>query len=516
MSTYKHLFHLIEGLGRDEKRHFRLLSARQEKEASYLTLFDKIEQLLKSELTGSEWDEEKFLKRLKRLWKDGDMDEARDYLYKNILRSLRLLQESENKETDIKITLQEAKILEKRAMFDAAAEKYRSALKSAQKYEYPALAVEALKGLIYLTGQRDLNDYLVKMQEYIRELRTLAEDGNRESALFALHYEAFLTWRTKKNQTTGTIQTLVQNIKQQGLPEALPSNAGFWSKIYTEYALISLALLEGRRDAAFTGFGKILAIWDEYDLLKKEYVRQYVIFLSNYLTYCIAGKHFDEYHRCFEVLKNINPSGSDDQAEHFQNRVYIQQLYYVNNGEFEAAVGMVDEIKAGLKKYHFKINKSRELTLRYNILLSYFALEQFEAAHAHAFEIVNMPRSQHRPDIQSVAKIFLLLVQYEKNDHTELDTRLRSVAQNLNYNENLFGFERTVLKYLGKLIRVQMNALSVKQAKEEANPIFLDFKNELIELQTKSLQQKPFGFEEILLWVRSKLGEGTFRALLKE
>jgi hypothetical protein len=232
------------------------------------------------------------------------------------------------------------------------------------------------------------------------------------------------------------------------------------------------------------------------------------------LIQCIATKDFQSFDLYFENLKKIKTNNLDDEAEYFQNEKYVEHFYFLNRGELEAAAALTPAIEAGFLKYVHKINKARERAFRFNMMLTDLALTDYEAALLQISKIINVKKSPHREDIAIAAKLFELVIQYELRDHHALDVRVRSLIENLKYNDNYLDFERTVLLGLGKLIKNQQGSFNDKQESLNAKIILDKLSIDLLALKQSDNFKKPIGFDEINLWIRAKIEGKTFRELM--
>jgi hypothetical protein len=514
MSATKDLFQLVSSLSSAEKRAFKVMSARQEGEKQYLHLFDELEKMATAQ-PPIEPDEEILKTRLKRKGvKEGQFHVVRNYLLQLIFKTLRIGQDEDSREDALKITLQEAKVLERRGLFESAIGKLETALAESKKYAYHALTTEILQRLVYLQGQRDLRQYALTIQNYLNDIEQTAQKQQAEAEAFSLHYRSFILYRTKKGTPIATFEVEMRAVYAQ-LGDA-PKAHTLWAQVYFHHAQAALAELRGDPDEAFRRHGQVLKVWEEYPDIRQERLRQFVVHTANYLNFCIARREFDRFEEHFKVLKNVETKIFDDEAEVFQNRVFLEQFYYLNRAELEKARDLVPEIESGLQKYRHKINKSRELALRYHSIVAHFALEEYQQALEHCLELMSLGKSEHRVDVQSFAKILQLIIHFELRDHQYLDGRVASAMRNLENREAPLDFERVVLKNLLKLIKIEAKPpMSQAQTRAEQAAVYADFGGELSQVKAANNGQPQIGLEEVELWVKSKIARKTMKEILK-
>ena len=519
----KYLYQLIRGLAPAEKRYFDLWSGRYGSNRQYLVVYNEINAMLseKAEMdaveTAPDLDEKQLIARLKQKGlEQASFSDAKDYLYEMLLSSLRIQHEKETQEYSIKTSIQEAKVLERRGMPEAAMEKYNAALKDAQKYQQHGAAIDALRCLVTLTAQFDPKNYSEVIQNYLKALDAAAAHLKEELHLFRHNFLAFVLVRTQKSFTDAARKNQIAQLSET-LYAIRDTPETFFAQIYGYSTEASLSILEKRREDTRKHYLQIIGIWDDppNQHLKEEHLRSYIIFLGNYLTYCVSTKDYESFQKYFQRMKDIKPANADDEAEYFQNLKYVEHFYLLNRGMLEVAAQLFPDIERGLTKYAAKINKARERTLRFNMMLTCVGLEQYDEALRHLGHLLG--KSPHREDLSTAAKLFELIIQYEQRNHAALDTRIRSLTENLKYNDNLHDFERTVLKHLSKLIRLQQSNLPGSKQENPETPAVLEaFQSALQTLKADQKFEKPSGFEAILLWVRSKREHKPFRDLLMD
>jgi hypothetical protein len=518
----KNVYKLIAGLSSAEKRQFDLWSKRYGEDRQYMVLYREI-VAFSSEFaaanpidTANSFSESQLLNRLaEKGFTQSSLQDSKNYLYDVLLASLRTQQEKESQDYLIKTILEEARLLERRGMADAAIEKYQTALKAAEKIEHYTSAIEAIKGLVALSAQFDPKNYVEVLSDYLNKLEQFSLLQKEESKLFSLNYQAFTLVRTQRNFNDSERMKQITNLTES-LGEFWDTSDSFFTSVYKYSTKASLSILGKKTDDAKHNYQEIIKIWEnpKNKHMKEVYVRTYIIFLGNYLTYCISAKDKKSFHQYCKILESINPKYIDDEAELFQNLKYVQHLYYLNNGDLDDAYSMNSDIKTGLIKYATKISQARKRTFNFNMMLVSFGLKKYDDAMEHLEHLY--VKSPHREDLATVAKLFDLIIQYKKRSHKELDSRIKSLTENLKYNKHFHDFERTVLKNLSKLIRLQqVDLLDPIIDKKEFEDTFKAFYKDLLDLKNSNGFEKPSGFDAVLLWVRSEVDGKAFSELLK-
>ncbi len=133
MVTTEKLYKLISTLQSAEKRYFKLLAARQEAPSQqYMHLFQLMETSIARDAHDEPvftLDEETLIIRLKRKGvPENQFHVVRYQLAQMLFKALRLMQEENNREDVIKVLLKNAKLMERRGMFEWAEEMAEEAL----------------------------------------------------------------------------------------------------------------------------------------------------------------------------------------------------------------------------------------------------------------------------------------------------------------------------------------------------------------------------------------------------
>lgn len=510
MASYKEILFLSRTLSAQEKRQFQQFAERSGKKPDYWIMYKEVMREIEKNAEANEdsaepqFDEARIQRRLTLAGilpkHHGDL---RRYLYDALLQSLRQ-QPEKGAEFEILNLLYEAKLLHRRSLLELALDRYSAAQKQAEEYGYQSLAVEAIKGIIVIESQMDIKDYQVHLFKQLDNLERNIEEQKEDALAFAQHFRAFILVRTRKNPLDPTEKATIEALRQHILPIKDVSSLRFLVQIYPNATLACLAILDKDIKAAKQYFRIAITHPGWTDSRKTEHLRLYIIYLSNYLSICLKLGAFEEAKHPLQELEAIIPSNLDDEAEYYQNLVFLKQFLYLNTGEFGKAAELEPEIERILKKYANKVNKARERTLRYHMMLMRFAQGDYDKAFEQIKSILELRRSSHRLDLQAIAKIFRLMIWFEKNDHLNWDTQVKAVMQNLSYNKNFDNFEDIILFHFGKLAKLREQNLPSSREKKREKQIFENFKAKLEALQQK-LQSPPLGFNEILLWVQSKI-----------
>ena len=501
---------LIRNLSKADKKSFTTLAEKQDG-ANYLFLYKELEKISKT------WNPEEdavldfddlLEKKLKRKRIKTSLATLRAYTADMILKSLRLINEGENQRDKIESSIKNAAILENRGMLQISVQTLNEALKMALDYQYHALAMDILVGLVRVESQIDSKTYGDSIKGHLTMMKELVSFLGIESSHYIAYYHCFLLLRLgglydKPEPPSDT--------NQQQPPST------FLSRLYHYQALSTDAILRQNSKDACLYSEKMLDLWQEQQHLKEDRLSLYVKHVANYLTFCSVEKDFRLYKNYIDELTNILQSGKasyDLKAELEQNIVFAQQLYYLNTDQIEAAVAMFPVIERVIKEYKGKITTSRVITFRYNHIIALFALSEFRKALDNCIDMLEIRSHTHRYDLRSTGRVLQIILFFELEDHLNLDMLVKKLEKLFKNAEPGRDFERIVLRNLYKLAKTQVENRSLPENQKLNKQHFDNFYQDLLQYKAEAPRKLRTGFDEIICWVQSKVEGVTYREIL--
>ena len=508
MQASDEVFLLIKTLTKAEKRHFKLQTSLQKgkKEKDYLILFDAIDSIIGN---GNLYDENKLKKKIKGKISTNQLHVKKNYLHKQILKSLRSLNEDTNTETKLEILFSEAKILGQKGLYDQLTKKLKLAKNLALKFEKFNTLIDLLSYETILCVRQRPKEAQQELREIYKEIDKFLNLLKKEIAYKALQNEVTTFYRN---------QVRVRNEKSRQKLEKLKSNpllapnlrpATFLSKVSYHYSKALLAKLNSDFPQTLKHYKNLQNVWIGYAHFKEEYPSIYIIYSSNYLVGCHLVRDYSPFPRLLEDLKKVKIKNFDEEAEAFQNIMYLEQLYFLNKEMFEEfgdikekAGAIAKDIEWGLDEYGLRIVKSRELTFFHNTAIMFFALEMYEETKYWIMKTQHSADLGQRKDIQLLARLLQLIISSEKEEYLHIDNAFKSFDYHLKKQDKYHDFEGLVTSCLKQLV-------SRKKSKKE---IFSNFKTDLKQYESNKIP----GYEEISIWVESKIRNTSFVQIMRE
>ncbi len=512
MNTLHDLVSLIAGLTKKEKNDFEQFASRQGGTKLYMRVYHVIDRMVSNTKPESDLPGEELIANRLRLevkGGSGNITAHCNYLFSCILRSLRNSQDSSRKEEKIMLELSNARILARRGLFEAAIASLEEAYATAVLFEYHALAIQGLRELVYLEGQRDSKSYASKIRERLLKIAELSALQTQEAAFFRLHYRSFLLTRSRLPLHHEDVKPELAEILGDPLL-ADPSKANtFFSKVYYWQAKASLANMEGAVEGSLAASMNIVTLWQDeaYRHFQEEHPRLYIIHLHNLVSYAINLRQFDVCEKHLNIMANVKCSNFDDEAEQFQNVLFSRQLLLLNTNRPKEAV---DEVTEKLKeiegRYDSKINTARLISLYYNTLVACFSLKDFAAAQLWSDKIHQIGKTEQRRDIQFVNKVFQIIIRFELGILHYLDTEIKNTGQNLRDHGQMDDLNKVFLLWLAKLVRNKQNkAQNAKAYAAAEKNLFRGFKTALEKQLEFKDKRHLMGLDEVLMWVTEKI-----------
>lgn len=479
MPTPDTLFELIKSLDKNEKRHFKIYAKRHvlHEENQYMRLFDVVDRL-------ETYDEADVKAQLGRSKFARNLASGKNYLYNLILKSLRTYHAGKS----VKVQLQELwldiNLLIEKGLLRQAMKLIRKAKKLADQYQYDIQLLEIALLERKLIRRYTSNKADALIQTCQEESAACLERLQLQFGILDLYETVFISYRNDKDSREPLDAVMAQ--VDQLVPDGHFKNLSF--EALNNYHLLHLHHANKRRDYS-TGnrhLQALIAMHEANPFLIDEEQERYINHLNNYLNNCLALDRLEEFPPVLRKMKSVNAKNFKLKGLIFNNVFYLEMLYHLVREEYQAVIRMVPEIERGLKKYGEGITKSRELTFYCNISIAFFMEKDYPQALDWINRILSEPKLEERQDIQTLARIFEIVLHYELGNEELVESLIGSVDRYLRKKNKRQSAEYLVAKKLKQ-------ALYADKKKREV--VFQELAEEL---------QPKKGLDEIKVWVREK------------
>lgn len=490
------LFQLIGSLSPTEKRYFRLFADQHvlKGQNNYLRLFDAIERQVRK----GEYDEEFLLKKFK-----GDnlgkyFASVKYQLYKLILKSMRQFHSGDTIDAELGEALQNVRFLREKRLHQQALKVLNNAKKKAEKHErftilldINLLEVEVLKDIydpVQLVRILEVNH--AQMQNYTSKYRNYANYKflyNKASMMYrsrgaARSFEDFDAFSQLLNQP---LMRQVDNAKSQSATYFY-----HFTRVVGEFAL-------GEMEECYKLTRFLVEMLELYPFELQSDVNQYIDILYHHLMVCHALKYDEEFLKFLAVLKEVKAKTKSQQAKAFECYYTLYFDFVLEHPEEEEPDELIELFGEQLEGHIEHLNKEIELVLYSQATRLYMINGNYSRALRWNNRLLNMSRPNLREDIQSLARIFDLLIHFELTHFDLLEYRIKSAYRFLSKKKKLYEIEDLLLKSLRKFALIP--------TKRELIILFHNLRRGLVELADDPLEGRVLELFDFVAWLDAKL-----------
>jgi len=264
------------------------------------------------------------------------------------------------------------------------------------------------------------------------------------------------------------------------------------------------AQFHGRLHEAVEHMHLALSLWESCRA-RIEYVPHlYLEALSNFLGILIRLNDSSQVPILLKRMEQVKISGKRAEMVAFCDVELQYQLHFMNSGQFERVLEREKRVISGIKVNSKLITESKELVLLYNLGVTHLILGNNKTAKEYFSKIRDKGKLDSRFDLQSIARIFrlLLLLEDETNDrfHYYLRNNRRSFRKELPF----YKMEDVLYRWLTKH-QYDYHTLNKKQ-----------FLLKLFDSLEPFEKQKLVGAEELRLWALSRATGKSVLELLEK
>ncbi len=496
------VFELIQHLDRAEKGYFNKFSKMLGKGDNYLILFNILSDM-------DRYDKEVVIKKLRKRKKNiANLSVSLHHLYHLILKSLRLFHEKNYYKIQINGILSEVEILLGKNL-------RKQAIKLLDKAEQLAISHQLLPTLLEIQKIQITQKVATVKTNLLGEIKQSYNTIEKTAKIFTeelqyrkLHHFAFTCYRINSQDADHNHSQTLRFIAEHPFMEStsISEDSSFYSRYYRNSTKSTEALIYANREAAHLYYKNILKIWEEHPAMIKAEPILYRNNLSNYLINAIFIKKIDNFDSIIKKLEQIPTRFLNDQIELFQSKIYLEQLYHLNNKDLDNAYVLISKHTYNIEKYASKMNFSRLVIIRYNFLITCFLLGKFQEALTWNNIILNHKNADPKKDIRLFCRIMELILHYELGHYDLMDSLFTSIWRKRKAESSFFHYTEMILSHFKKLIKI---------------PSLIE-KNRQYELFYQDLDQlrkdKPesIGIEELSIWVKAKKENKSIKDIYKE
>jgi tetratricopeptide (TPR) repeat protein len=472
----------------------------QEGSKSYMSLFREIDRM-------DSYDEPTLKSRLQSLkYKIENLAVSKVQLTKLILKSLRSFHEANSPNQQVMGLMTEAEILKGKGLYAQAMKLLEKAKAAAIRHEMHYYVFEILNRQVFMGFHSIEKDNVGKLDTLFEEIERLKHNFQKETELIVLANSLTLLMQTKSLKHPSTI-AIIEDLAKNEVLKHINDSDPFFVKLYFFFAHAQMKHALGDYVSANPHYLKILQLWERNHHLRKLHNRLYKLHIANYLNSCHTLGKYESFDHWLEKFQSVEDTNFDEEAGSFKDFYHIKLLYLLNTGQFRAALDLAKDVESGLEKYKFRISKSRETTLRFNVFITYFINEKYAEALDWLGTMALDNKIDARADTRALARIMRVIVHYELGHSRILDSLRTSVYRKLKKDEQLHEFERTILDHIRQLEAI----VGKKALQAHWEALF----QKLNDLGDRFGWNKIAGLEEITCWAESKVLQRSYVDLME-
>ncbi|MBE7173054.1 MAG: hypothetical protein INR73_20925 [Williamsia sp.] len=488
------LFQLVKSLEKSEKRNFKLFVKRNSAspDLKIIRLFDALDKM-------NEYDEALLLKKNKSITKL-QLSNIKAHLYRQILDSLRLLNNEENIDIQLHEQMDHARILYNKGLYLQslkALDRLKEQAKAHNQFTYLLQALFFEKKIEALHITRSMVDRADQLAGEADAVNCSLTRINRLSNLSLMLYSWYIKHGHARNEQD---EAAVKSFFAEHLTVDAKNLQGFYELLYLYqsycwYAFILQDFLMYYRYAH-----KWLALFDREPFMIEVETAHYIKGMHNLLSAHFDLQNHEKFNALLSRFEEFASSDIVSQSENNRIQVFVYlQIAKLNRhfmeGTFTEGLELVPLIEQKLKEYALYLDRHRILVFYYKIASLYFGSGDYGATVDYLNKIINW-KGNLRIDLQCYARLLHLIAHYELGNFSLIEHLIKSVYRFMSKMQNLSVVEEEIFGFLRHSFR-----LSPRQLR----PAFESLLSTLRQVEKNKSEARAFAYLDIISWLESKL-----------
>lgn len=491
------LFQLIKSMSKSEKRYFKLdakKSKGNDAKNKYVQLFDAINSM-------DEYDEtilknKAFVKHL---------SVEKGELYRKILRSMRSFRSDKSAYAQIKEMILDAGYLSELGLLGQSEKLLKKAKNLAYQVHHHLAILEINREERYIAR-------LIRGKTKEEEMKLLIEENdkvlhffNEEMSVLKTYDSIFaLVQKKYKLKDEASRIALNQNLSQAQFNEDNFNSVHARQRLYRSKAFY-YGLLSDYKEASRYQL-KVLEWWNNFPKIKSEETIRYLRDINNLINSYFNEDQYDGIEDLLDQLRNSPTKNLHEQSTVFYFITLNELTYYMNTGNFEKASQMIPEIEKGIKS--FNLDQASKVILLGNVAILSFIREDYKESIIWLEKILRNRRTSGRQDIQQSIRILKIVSLLELGEIDLLENEFRATSRYFQVHTSLEkeNYETIAFFYLKKIYMAD---------NKERKQFLQELDQSLQKLSEDPKEKRSVGFDELRLWVQSRLQKQSIIQYMK-
>ncbi len=442
MTPSSNLFDIIHSLTASEKRYFKVFSSTHVigTKNNYEKLFNAYCELPADQ----PYDEAAFKKKLStKSWAKNFAVEKK-FLEEILMKAMRAYNAEKTAEGQLNDIIANVHFLYNKGLVSAANKELQKGIKMAED-------LENLPSLITLY-QLKLN--LTRITQTAADIKTAHEDLEAEARILKmLDVERKVIHTRRKIYNYYIAKTLKKNIGEAKAMmkdlELLEENQPltYKARISLFFSRSLIAESEGSYEDAMKQYELANTVWKKNELKLHESYSNLRMILSNYLACAHYAERYDVYPAIIEQIESFPIESVSDQANTFLAAKGSRLIYLLNTSDKSGAQKLIEEIEAGLKKFHAQIPRLDIIHITSNICFLHFQTHKYKELISALNPAFNSIGRDEKLQLQLLFLKFLeIMAHFSLKNYDLLDYQIRNTDRWLREHELNSQFTDALLK----------------------------------------------------------------------
>jgi len=515
------LFDLIKSLTQTEAAFFKKYACIHVKgeENNYVQLYDILD--------GMEYfDDSALRKQLGKKNVPKQLHRVKNYLYNQILSSLREYHAAITIEEQLKDTLKDIEIMYGKGNYKLCKTLLDNGKALGYKYEKLNAIIEFLEWDTKLISKDIGYKNKTELLSNIFLAHKLVLDQKKNLYEYELWFNKMYTVIKSNNKIRDVKQLAAwEEIMGQDIFKEESKALSFQAKIIYNYCWGGFYYCTGN-------WKKVLEVVKRrYDLLESrqdlinDAPHQYINILGNKLGLLVNLPTMQSISlqegeaQFFEIVKSMKRFGrlwrsltgiSEIEIRVFANTTIHELGFYVSRGDFISAMSCSEKAEEKMESLVHSIGRSSELAYLYYTAYAYFGAGEYRRALRYINYIMNNNYLELREDMQCFTRILNLMVHYELGNVFVLESGVLHAKRFLKQKGYFFAYEKCLLVFFKKAAMLKLDT-----RKEEAKAL-LSLKNGLKAVPHNKYTNNFDEYFHFMWWIESKLAHKPFAEMVQE
>ena len=500
------LFQIIKSLTKAEKRYFKLHVNKQTagEDTKFLKLFELIDKQ-------KDYDESKILEKEKTI-KSQQLSNLKAHLYKQILQNLRNLNSDEDIDLRIRELIDHSTILYNKCLYDQCIKMLDKARNMAEKYDKNCLLLEITefeKRLVTKFIRSNIEDkvsQLIKASDQINEkIKSINSFSNLTIKLYSFYLKIGFLRNHKDFE-------LVNSFLYSTLPVFQEERLSFDEKMYLYNSFVGYYFFIQDFERGYEYAKKWVNLFEENTDLILPKIEMYIRSINNLLVSQSKLHKYEEFTNTVKKLDSIIEIPDLKLTENIRLLIFkYSSTHRINRyfmlGEFTDGSEIIPEISESLENFEHLLDTHYIIIFYYKFACMYFGNGNYHKVTFWLNKIINMKDVDLRSDIHSFARILNLISHYELGNLDLVDYYIRSTYRFLIKKNDLHLFQKIIMKFLRKLSSI---------TRDQLIDAFKDLREQLLPLNDKFYERRPFIYFDIISWLESKIERRDTQEIIRE